>query len=120
MAEHMLTTGPRIGGRFGTGEDALVGELLERCLPLLSERGWSDRLRALMQLHDQLRDDVQDIAVFCHIFPRFIEQIIERLGASAISSLEQAQIYANSADATHRDMAGQWLKQHYARNKINA
>jgi hypothetical protein len=95
-------------------EDALVNELLERCLPLLSSRNWTDRLAALMQLHDQLRDDVRDLAVFCNLFPRFIERVVERMGGTPVTTLEQAQIYANSANPGHRQVAGAWLERHYA------
>lgn len=103
----------------GRGDPSLVPELLERCMPLLEHRDWPGRLIALMQMHDQLRDDVRDFSLFCTIFPLFIERVIERLGDGPIVALEQAQIYANSARKRHRDLAGQWLERHYAANSAS-
>jgi len=70
---------------------------------------WTGRMDALMQLHDQLRDDFTDFEVFCDVFPKFVEQTIEQLGAADVEDLSQAHIYANSADIDHRTAAGDWL-----------
>jgi hypothetical protein len=91
----------------------LTAELVERCVDLLATKDWPERMSALMQMHDQLRDDINDLASFGEVFPKFVEGVIVRLGAPAIASLEQAQIYANSADKAHRDAAGLWIGRHY-------
>jgi hypothetical protein len=91
----------------------LTTELVERCADLLVTKNWPERLSALMQMHDQLRDDINDLAAFGEIFPKFVEGVIVRLGAPSISTLEQAQIYANSASKAHRDAAGTWIGRHY-------
>jgi hypothetical protein len=95
----------------------LTSELVERCADLLVTKNWPERLSALMQMHDQLRDDINDLAAFGEVFPKFVEGVIVRLGAPAISSLEQAQIYANSASKTHRDAAGAWIGRHYEQTR---
>ena len=91
---------------------ALAAELVERCYPPLTPKPWPDRLAALMEVHDQLRDDVPDFAVFCEFFPLFIEKLIDRFGDAAVGCFEQAQIYANSARPGHREAAGEWLRRH--------
>lgn len=91
---------------------ALARELVDRCADLLLDKSWPERLRALMEMHDQLRDDIEDFAVFCEVFPLFIQALIERLGISEIECLEQAHIYANSADEAHRQAAGAWMRRH--------
>ncbi len=91
---------------------ALATDLVGRCYGPLANIPWPDRLRALMELHDQLRDDIEDFAFFCEAFPLFIEQLIDRFDDQAIESFDQAQIYANSARQSHRDAAGQWLRDH--------
>lgn len=95
----------------------LTSELVERCADLLVTKNWPERLSALMQMHDQLRDDINDLAAFGEVFPKFVEGVIVRLGAPAISSLEQAQIYANSASKSHRDAAGAWIGRHYEQTR---
>jgi hypothetical protein len=95
--------------------DTLAAELVDRCFGLLAPMDWAGRLAALMELHDQLRDEFEDFQEFCEVFPRFIEGLIDRLGGGPVTSFEQAQIMANSANKLHRDAAGAWLAQHYAR-----
>lgn len=95
----------------------LTAELVERCADLLVTKNWPERLSALMQMHDQLRDDINDLAAFGEIFPKFVEGVIMRLGAPVISTFEQAQIYANSANKSHRDAAGLWIGRHYDKTR---
>lgn len=95
--------------------DNLASELVDRCYGLLAPMGWPARLSALMELHDQLRDEFVDFQEFCDVFPRFIEQLVDRLDGAAVTCFEQAQIMANSANKLHRDAAGAWLARHYAR-----
>jgi hypothetical protein len=96
---------------------ALAGELAQRCLPLLAPMSWPQRLKALMEMHDQLREDIKDFAVFCEVFPRFVETLVERLGEGPIECFEQAQIYANSGRSSHRDAAGAWIDVYYDARK---
>jgi hypothetical protein len=93
----------------------LATELVDRCYGLLAPMGWPARLSALMELHDQLRDEFVDFQEFCDVFPRFIEQLVDRLGSTEVTCFEQAQVMANSANKLHRDAAGEWLARHYAR-----
>ncbi len=94
----------------------LTAELVERCYRLLAGKSWDERLQALMQMHDQLRDDIQDFQLFCDIFPRFVEQLVDRFGVTEVKSFEQAQVMANSASRAHRDAAGAWIEGHYGRS----
>lgn len=82
---------------------------MDRCIELLRPMDWSNRMDALMQLHDQLRNDFMDFDVFCQVFPIFIAQTIERLGNPPVGDVNQAHVYANSSDPAHRKAAGDWL-----------
>jgi hypothetical protein len=104
-------------GRAFVSTNELTAELVERCADLLVTKNWPERLSALMQMHDQLRDDINDVAAFGEIFPKFVEGVIMRLGAPTISTFEQAQIYANSANKSHRDAAGIWIGRHYDKTR---
>ena len=88
----------------------LAAELAERFVNVLAEKDWAERLGVLMELHDQLRDDIEHFAMFCEVFPMFIGKLIEKLGEPAIQSLEQAHVYANSSVAWHRQAAGEWMR----------
>jgi hypothetical protein len=70
----------------------LTVEWVDRCIALLRPMDWPGRMDALMQLHDQLRSDFVDFETFCQVFPNFIAQTIERLGASPVAELDQAHI----------------------------
>lgn len=98
----------------------LVKELTDRCEGLLKDKSWPDRLQALTELHDQLRDDIEDFDFFCDVFPLFVESLIDRLDGGGVGNADQAQIYANSARAEHRDLAGDWLRQHANQHNIPA
>src|SRR5262249_29128539 len=51
-------------GRAFVSTNDLTSELVERCADLLVTKTWPERLSALMQMHDQLRDDINDLAAF--------------------------------------------------------
>lgn len=93
-----------------TPPELLADEWANRCLGPLRALSWPDRLVALKEMHDQLRDDFRDFTVFCEVFPQFVRILVERLGNEPVNCLDQAHIYANSADPDHRAMAGAWLK----------
>lgn len=90
----------------------LAMELAKRYHRLLQHRSWAERFVNIMQLQEQLQDDIHDHGLFCETFPLFICLLIERFGEKDITCLEQAQIYANSSDSGHRQMAGLWLRDH--------
>lgn len=92
--------------------ESLASELAERVFTPLQDNSWPERLKALMELHDQLCDDIEDFAFFCETFPLFIEKLIDRFGGVEINESDQAQIYATSARAAHREAAGAWLRAH--------
>ena len=94
-------------------QDRFTQELVERCAKLLSAADWKRVYAALGEMHDQLREDIPDEERFCAVFPEFVAGLIDRLGDGQIGSLEQAQVYANSANPSHRTVAGAWIKQHY-------
>lgn len=96
-----------------TVTDRFAHELVERCAKLLSAGDWKKVYSALSEMHDQLREEIPDDERFCAVFPEFVAGLIDRLGDGDIHSLEQAQVYANSANAAHRNVAGVWIKQHY-------
>jgi len=89
--------------------EELAAEWVDRCIDLLRPMDWPGRMDAMMQLHDQLRSDFTDFDVFCQVFPIFVEQTLVRLGTEPVTELDQAHIYANSADPAHREAAGTWL-----------
>ncbi|MEQ9641990.1 MAG: hypothetical protein RIM84_18350 [Alphaproteobacteria bacterium] len=92
------------------GAPDLAAELAERFINVLAEKSWAERLDVLMELHDQLRDDIENFAMFCEVFPMFIGKLVEQLGGGVINSQEQAHVYANSAVAGHRQAAGDWFR----------
>lgn len=92
--------------------ESLAVELVDRVYAPLQENSWTERLKALMELHDQLRDDIEDFAFFCETFPLFIEKLIDRFGGAEVADGDQAQIYATSARPAHREAAGAWLRAH--------
>ncbi len=84
---------------------SLAAELAERCYPPLRHKPWPDRLTALGEMHDQLRRDLPDDAVFRATFPLFVALLVDRFGNPPIAHRAQAGIYANSARPEHRRAA---------------
>ena len=80
-------------------------------LPRLKPLSWPERLKLLDHIHEQVQDEFKDLTLYCEVFPIFIAQIVDALGEGDVRSLEQAHIYANSAEEAHRQMAGRWLSQ---------
>lgn len=96
----------------GNAIDVLSDELVNRWSARFLQETWPARLELLQQVHDQLKDDLKDMALYCAISPVLVQKFIERLPAEPIASVPQAQIYANSASDEHRRLAGQWLRAH--------
>ena len=96
------------------GPDAdLAIELALRWLGALRARTWEERLNLLNDIHDHLREVIPDFDRFCRVFPRFIAELVVRLGDMEIRSAAQAHVFANSCDPEHRRAAGSWLAQHH-------
>jgi hypothetical protein len=94
----------------------LTNELLDRWTPVLQGKDWAKRLGLLGQIHEQLQEDIKDLETYCAVSPMFIAGLIERLGTGEVDSVEQAHIYSNSGNETHRHMAGLWLARHQGMN----
>ncbi len=93
---------------------SLAAELAERCYPPLRHKPWPDRLAALGEMHDQLRDDMPDGAAFRATFALFVALLVDRFGNPPITREHdgwraQAGIYANSARPEHRRAAAALL-----------
>ena len=96
---------------------ALAAELAKRWQPALVGKSWAERFELIRQMHEQMQDDLEDLQLYAEVSPNLIQQIIEGLSGGAIESVEQAQIYANSANKAHREAAGAWLAKHHAGKK---
>jgi hypothetical protein len=99
---------------IGSGKTAeeLSDELADRWGPLFLQKDWGERLELLQQVHDQLKDDLEDMHLYGAISPVLVRKLIERLAPEPVTSAAQAQIYANSEAEEHRRLAGQWLRAH--------
>jgi hypothetical protein len=91
----------------------LARELARRWLPILIGKSWPERFDLIRQMHEQMQDDLVDLQLYAEVSPYLIQKIIEGLAGGPIESPEQAQIYANSAEAAHREAAGAWLARHH-------
>ncbi|HYM33017.1 MAG TPA: hypothetical protein VEU47_17085 [Candidatus Cybelea sp.] len=90
----------------------LASELTGRWLPLLANRSWRERLQLLNDMHDQLLDDLGDFDTYCKVSPLLIKGLIVELGDTSVTSAEQAHVYANSSDESHRILARAWFEKH--------
>ena len=106
--EKMNTKGP--GGVHKTNRELAI-ELANMWAGLLLDRNWDERLHLVADLHEYMQESIRDFADFCDIFPETVAEIIYRLNAPEVTSLEQAHLYASSRDPVHRDAAGTWLRQ---------
>jgi len=97
------------GGEKRPDADQLASELARRWRPSLVNQNWAGRVDLIRQMHEQLQDDLEDLQLYAEVSPLLIKKIIDALGAGPIESVEQAHVYANSADKKHRDAAGAWL-----------
>lgn len=96
----------------------LALELAERWLRPIRAVDWPERLSLLNDIHDYLREEIPDFAQFCDVFPHFIAELIERLGDPVVHSSDQAHIFANSADARHRQAAAAWFAEERRRERL--
>jgi hypothetical protein len=108
--------GRMMADAIGSGNtiDVLSEELAERWVAQFRLGDWRGRLDLLQQIHDQLKEDINDMDLYCAISPLLVRKLIERLAPEPVGSAAQAQIYANSASDEHRRVAGQWLREHRA------
>ena len=93
----------------------LAAELAARWLPQLAKNDWSERLRLLDRIHEQLQDDLNDLQLYSEVSPFFVRDVIRLLGGGPITCEAQAHVYANSADGAHRNAAGDWLARKFGR-----
>lgn len=101
--------------RSATGDSnrkALGAEVAERCAQLLSARDWNEVGAALLEMHEQLREDIPDDSEFTEVFGEMVAALIARLGSHAVESRDQAHVYTWSGDPEHRARASIWLKGH--------
>ena len=94
--------------------ESLTDELVSLWAPLFAPRNWAERLELLNQMHEQLQDDIGDLAVYSAVSPILIRKLIQRLEDGPVTSAPQAHVYANSDEQDHRRAAGEWLSQHTA------
>ncbi|HYM01788.1 MAG TPA: hypothetical protein VET85_02515 [Stellaceae bacterium] len=94
----------------------LAEELCQRWAALFVQKDWSERLQLLHEVHEQLQEDLGDLAMYSAVSPVLTRKLIERLGDGPVTSTAQAHIYANSDDEEHRHAAGDWLARHQGRN----
>lgn len=88
----------------------LAIELADRWLEPTRATNWAGRLALLNEIHDHLRDEIPEFDRFCDVFPRFIAALIDRLADPEIRSADQAHVFANSANAEHRQAAAAWFR----------
>ena len=97
-----------------TKPSELVTELVDLWADTLAEKPWPKRLEMLNDIHEQLLADIGDFEAYCEVSPKFVEGLIDRWRVQRITCVEQAHIYANSGNESHRLAAGEWLKIHNA------
>jgi hypothetical protein len=97
--------------------NAIAIDLAARWAGTLINKSWPERYELMRQMHEQMQDDMEDLQLYAEVSPRLIKRIIDELPGGPVTSLEQAHIYANSADKAHRDAAGAWLARHAAPKK---
>ena len=90
----------------------LAVELADRWVKQLLGKSWKERLNLVADLYEYLRESTREFSDFCEIFPDTVAEIIDRLKESEVTCVEQAHLYANSRDATHRDAARTWFREH--------
>jgi hypothetical protein len=100
---------------YGIGHQ-LAEELVERWAGFFAPKSWTERLDLLYQVHEQLRDDLDNLDLYAEVSPAFVGRLIDKLSSGPVSSLAQAHIYANSDDETHRREAGEWLERYQLAN----
>jgi hypothetical protein len=96
----------------------LAIELANRWLEATKAASWPGRLALLNEIHDHLREEIPEFDRFCDVFPRFIAELVNLLSDPVIRSSDQAHVFANSADASHRQAAAAWFKEQRDRNRL--
>lgn len=89
--------------------NGLVGELVDRWASRLATVPWPERLELLADIHEQLLEDIGDLQRYAEISPQLLAGLVERWAAPIIVCDEQAHIYANSANESHRAASGAWF-----------
>lgn len=90
--------------------DELAEELAEFWFSAISRAGWDERLRILNEIHAQLRSDIPQRTEYEALSPRFVANLINRLGAPPVECDAQAEVYASSFAEPHRQAASEWRR----------
>jgi len=94
---------------FYRAAEALAAELAARWISAFEHKSWTERLDLLHQVHEQLKEDLRDIELYCAVSPLLVRELIDLLSGAPVASLAQAHVYANSSDPEHRRAAGDWF-----------
>ena len=89
--------------------EELATELAARWRSAFEPKSWAERLDLLHQVHEQLKEDLRDLEMYCAVSPLLVRELIDLLSGGPVGSLAQAHVYANSSDAEHRRAAGDWF-----------
>ena len=100
--------------------DELAEELADFWLSAVSGASWEQRRKILAEVLSQLRSDIERASDFDALSPRFVSALISRLGDPAVASRAQAEVYANSFNARHREAAEAWFRQERGRQESPA
>ena len=90
--------------------DELADDLANFWFSAIAVASWEGRLKILEQIDAQLLADLEKVSDYEAVAPRFVAALIERLGFPPVENRCQAQIFARSAFAHHRDVASAWLQ----------
>ena len=90
--------------------DELADDLANFWFSAIAVASWEGRLKILEQIDAQLLADLEKVSDYEAVAPRFVAALIERLGFPPVENRFQAQIFARSAFAHHRDVAQTWLQ----------
>ena len=100
---------PAVSMSFYRTAEAIAAELAARWKSAFEPKSWTERLDLLHQVHEQLKEDLRDIELYCAVSPLLVREVIDLLSGGPVASLAQAHVYANSGDPEHRRAAGEWL-----------
>ena len=95
------------GANSGGGRD-MVDRLVATWLAPMRRLDWRRRLELLEEI-DRLLGQQLEPGSAQRVSRAFTAQLLHRLEADAIESLDQAWVYLNSADDTHAQRARRWL-----------
>ena len=92
------------------GSGKLSKELSRIWARQLKPVNWEKRVLLINDFHDNLKEMIPDFEEFCDVFPAIVRETLVLIDEDEILCDAQAHIFANSADQTHRLMAGAWFR----------